>query len=49
MTNKEFKYGLGNISVGNYQPILCSKDVCKYVSKHIGKNVDYYIVFKKKS
>ena len=46
MTYNEVKYGLGNVSVGDYQPIYYSEDVCKYVSKHIGKNVDYDIVFK---
>ena len=46
MTYKEVKYGLGNESVGDYQPIYDSEDVCKYVSKHIGKDVDYDIVFK---
>ena len=46
MTYKEVKYGLGNVSVGDYQPIYDSEDICKYVSKHIGKNVDYDIVFK---
>ena len=46
MTYKEVKYGLGNVSVGDYQPIYDSEDVCKYVSKHMGKNVDYDIVFK---
>ena len=48
MTYKEVKYGLGNVSVGDYQPIYDSEDVCKYVSKHIGKNMDYDIVFKEK-
>jgi hypothetical protein len=46
MTYKEVKYGLGNVSVGNYQPIYDSEDVCKYLSKHIGENVDYDIAFK---
>ena len=46
MTYKEVKYGLGNVSVGDYQPIYDSEEVCKYVSKHIGKNVDYDILFK---
>ena len=46
MTYKEVKYGLGNVSVGDNQPIYDSEEVCKYVSKHIGKNVDYDIVFK---
>ncbi len=45
MTYKEVKYGLGNVSVGDYQPIYDSEEVCKYVSKHIGKNVDYDLIF----
>jgi hypothetical protein len=47
MTYKEVKYGLGNVSVGDYQPVYDSETVCKYVTKHIGKDVDYDIVFKK--
>jgi len=46
MTYQEMRYGLGNISVGDYQPIYDSEAVCKYVTKHIGKDVDYDIVFK---
>ena len=46
MTYKEVKYGLGNVSVGDYQPVYDSETVCKYVTKHIGKDVDYEIVFK---
>ena len=46
MTYREVRYGLGNISVGDYQPIYDSEAVCKYVTKHIGKDVDYEIVFK---
>ena len=46
MTYKEVRYGLGNVSVGDYQPIYDSEKVCKYVTKHIGKDVDYDIVFK---
>jgi len=49
MTYKEIRFGLGNVSVGDYQPIYDSEDVCKYVSKHIGKNVDYDFVFKELS
>ncbi len=41
MTYKEVKNGLGNVTVGDYQPIYDSEEVCKYVSKHIGENVDY--------
>lgn len=46
MTYQEIKHGLGNVSVGDYQPIYDSEQVCKYVTKHIGKDVDYDIVFK---
>ena len=46
MSYKEVKHGLGNVSVGDYQPIYDSEAVCKYVTKHIGKDVDYDIVFK---
>ena len=46
MTYREVRYGLGNISVGDYQPVYDSEAVCKYVTKHIGKDVDYDIVFK---
>ena len=46
MTYKEVKYGMGNVSVGDYQPIYDSEVICKYVAKQIGKNVDYYMVFK---
>ena len=46
ITYKEIKYGMGNISVGDYQPIYDSETVCKYVTKYIGKDVDYDIVFK---
>ena len=46
MTYREVRYGLGNISVGDYQPVYDSEAVCKYVTKHIGKDVDYEIIFK---
>ena len=46
MSYQEIRYGLGNISVGDYQPIYDSDYMCKYVTKHIGKNVDYDFVFK---
>jgi len=41
MTYKEVRYGLGNISVGDYQIVYDQDEVCKYVTKHLGKNVDY--------
>ena len=37
---------MGNVSAGDYQPIYDSEAVCKYVIKHIGKDVDYDILFK---
>ena len=46
MTFQEVKYGMGNISVGDYQPIYDSETVCKYVTKHIGNDVDYDIIFR---
>ena len=46
MTFQEVKYGMGNVSVEDYQPIYNSEAVCKYVTKHIGKVVDHDIVFK---
>jgi len=46
MTYQEVKYGMGNVSVGDYQPIYDNETVCKYVTKHICKDVDYDIVFK---
>ncbi len=48
MTYKEVKYGLCNVSVGYYQPIYDSEDVYKYVSKQIGKRVEYEIIFYEK-
>ena len=46
MSYSEVKNGLGNVSVGDYQLVYDSEQVCKYVTKHIGKDVDYDIVFK---
>ena len=46
VTYKEVKYGLRNVSEGDYQPVYDNEMVCKYISKHIGKDVDYDIVFK---
>jgi hypothetical protein len=46
MSYQEVRHDLGNVSVGDYQPIYDSVEVCKYVTKHIGKDVDYDIVFK---
>ena len=46
MTYKEVRYGLGNISVGDYQIVYDQDEVCKYVTKHIGKEVDYDFLIK---
>ena len=37
MTYKEVKYGLGNVSVGDYQPIYDSEDFCRCIFKHFRK------------
>ena len=46
MTYKEVRYGLGNISVGDYQIVYDQDEVCKYITKHIGKDVDYDFLIK---
>ena len=46
ITYKEVKYGLVNVSVRDYQPIYDKDEVCKYVVKHFGKDVDYDFVLK---
>lgn len=46
ITYKEVRYGLGKISVGNYQLIYDSEYVCNYITKYIGQNVDYDLLFK---
>ena len=42
MSYQEVRHGLGNVSVGDYQPIYDSEQVCKYVTKHIGKDCLLY-------
>ena len=49
MTYKEIRFGLGNVSVRDYQPIYDKDEVFKYVVKHFGKDVYYDFVFKGKS
>ena len=46
MTYKEIRYGLGDISVGDYQPIYDKDQVFKYVVKYFGRDVDYDLLFK---
>ena len=40
MTHKEIRFGLGNVSVGHYQPIDYKDEVREYVVKHFVKDVD---------
>ena len=49
MIYKEIKYGLGIVSVGDYQPIYYKSEFYKYVSKHIGKNVGMILYLKNKA
>jgi hypothetical protein len=49
MTYKEIRYGLGDISVGDYQPIYDKDQVCKYVAKYFGRDLDYDLLFKDNS
>jgi hypothetical protein len=49
MTYKEIRYGLGDISVGDYQPIYDKEQVCKYVAKYFGRDLDYDLLFKDNS
>jgi len=46
MTYEEIRYGLSNITVGDYQPVYNNEVVVDYITKYIGKDVDYDIVFK---
>ena len=49
MYYQEVKYGLGNVSVGDYQPIYDSEQVSKYVTKHIGKVLTMILYLKAKT
>ena len=46
VTYKEIRFGLGDPSVGYYQPIYDKDEVCKYVVKQFGKDADYDFVLK---
>ena len=47
MTYKEIGFGLVNVSLKYYQPIIYDKEeVCKYVVKHFVKDEDYDFVLK---
>ena len=45
ITYPELRHALGNISVGDYQEVYDRAVVCKYVTKHIDKGVDYELTF----
>ena len=46
ITYPELRYALGDINVGDYQRIYDRTLVCKYVTKHIDKGVDYEFTFR---
>ena len=46
ITYPELRNALGDISVGDYQEVYYKSQVCKYVTKHIDKVVDYEFTFK---
>ena len=46
ITYPELRHALGNISVGDYQEVYDRELVCKYVTKHIDKGVDYELTFR---
>jgi hypothetical protein len=46
ITYPELRHALGDISVGNYQEVYDKAQVCKYVTKHIDKGIDYELTFR---
>ena len=42
----ELRHALGDISVGDYQEVYDKAQVCKYVTKHIDKGIDYELTFR---
>ena len=46
ITYPELRKALGDINVGDYQEIYHQEQVCKYVTKHIDKGVDYELTFR---
>ena len=41
ITYPELRHALGDINVGDYQEVYDKNLVCKYVTKHIDKDIDY--------
>ena len=46
ITYPELRHALGDINVGDYKRIYDRALVCKYVTKHIDKGVDYEFTFR---
>ena len=46
ITYPELRQALGNINIGDYQEVYDRALVCKYVTKHIDKRVDYELTFR---
>ena len=46
MTYKELRFGLGNISVGDYQEVKDKSYLCSYVTKHISSLDNYNFMFR---
>ena len=46
MTYKEIRFGLGNISVGDYQEVKDKSYLCSYVTKHISSLDNYNFIFR---
>lgn len=46
ITYPELRHALGGINVGDYQEIKDKHLVCKYVTKHIHKGIDYELTFR---
>ena len=46
MTYNEIRFGLGKISVGDYQEINNKSYLCSYVTKHISSLENYNFIFR---
>ena len=46
ITYPELRHALRQYSVGDYQEVYDRALVCKYVTKHIDKGVDYELTFR---
>ena len=46
ITYPELRHALGDINVGDYQEVYDKNLVCKYVTKHIDKDIDYELTFR---